>query len=127
MYNIDDTGVLLKPGTSLIIEIGEMIRMPQNVYGMVMPLGALFLRRGVLIASTKIDVAFVGRLKLRLLNTSPNVVRFHIGDKIASAVFFNTEAVSKELPFSREATAVERQLLWATSASVSGFGRSGAR
>lgn len=91
MYGIPDEGIRFDPRASLVVEVAEAIAVPYNMYGLVIPTGSLFLDRGIIIAAAKIEPAFTGKLKLRLVNTTAERQVLKRGTKIASGVFFTTE------------------------------------
>lgn len=91
MVTIDKTGVDLAPGRSVVVEVAESIGIPFNMYGLVIPTGSLFLDQAIIIAAAKIEPAFQGRLKLRLVNNSGERRNIAIGQKVASAIFFATD------------------------------------
>jgi deoxycytidine triphosphate deaminase len=91
MVKIDDTGIELASGRSVVIEVAERIGVPFNMYGLVIPTGSLFLDQGIIIAAAKIEPAFQGKLKLRLVNSSGERRKVVIGQKVASAIFFATD------------------------------------
>jgi len=94
MYEIGSDGLAIARHGSIVVEVAESIKVPHNMYGLVVPTGSLFLDRGVLIAPAKVEPSFHGTLKLRLFNTTGYKHTLKIGDKIASIVFFSTENTS---------------------------------
>ncbi|BBE50681.1 Deoxycytidine triphosphate deaminase [Ferriphaselus amnicola] len=98
-YSISDKGLIRVDGSivvkghgSIVVEVKEEIRVPHNRYGIVLPTGSLFLSRGVLVASAKVEPAFIGKLKLRLFNTTSQKVVLTEGEKLGSVIFFPTES-----------------------------------
>jgi deoxycytidine triphosphate deaminase len=91
MVEIDSIGIDLASGRSVVIEVAERIGVPFNMYGLVIPTGSLFLDQGIIIAAAKIEPAFQGKLKLRLVNSSRERRKVVIGQKVASAIFFATD------------------------------------
>lgn len=91
MYAIEGDTMLLPSGSSAVVEVAECIRVPNNMYGLVMPKGQILLEQGILMASTKIEPSFNGRLRLLLFNTSRTRRTLRKGAVIASAVFYRTE------------------------------------
>jgi dUTPase len=98
MHGIPDDGIRFDPHASLVVEVAEAITVPYNMYGLVIPTGSLFLDRGIIIAAAKIEPAFTGKLKLRLVNTSGERQTLKRGTKIASGVFFTTETTRFQQP-----------------------------
>ncbi|MGZ8284218.1 MAG: dCTP deaminase domain-containing protein [Allosphingosinicella sp.] len=92
-----DEKIEIRRNGSIVVEVAEHIRVPHNMYGIVVPTGSLFLDRGVIIAAAKVEPSFEGRLKLRLVNTTDRKVFLAAGDKVASIIFFATE-VTKHQP-----------------------------
>lgn len=91
METIPDPGILLKAGQSVVVEVNESLRVPHNMYGLVIPTGRLFLDNGIILAAAKIEPSFHDRLKLRLVNVSGERRILQKGQKVASAIFFSTE------------------------------------
>jgi deoxycytidine triphosphate deaminase len=88
---IPDNGINIPGRGSVVVQVREKIKIPHNLYGIILPTGSLFLSSGILIAPAKIEPSFQGYLKLRLFNTTSESHRLKKGDKLASAVFFHTE------------------------------------
>jgi deoxycytidine triphosphate deaminase len=91
MIEIDSDGLTLPPRGSIVVEVAELIGLPFNLYGLVIPTGSLFLDRGIIIAAAKVEPAFKGRLKLRLVNTTAERRPLAKGQKVASVVLFSTD------------------------------------
>lgn len=92
LMEIDDQkGIKIAKKGSVVVEVGEEIKMPHNLYGILVPTGSLFLSKGILIAPSKIEPSFKGKLKLRLFNTSNEVFVLQKKAKLASAIFFSTD------------------------------------
>jgi deoxycytidine triphosphate deaminase len=87
-----DENITLNRHGSIVVEVQEEIRVPHNRYGIVLPTGSLFLSRGILIASAKVEPAFCGKLKLRLFNTTQQRIVLTKGEKLGSLIFFSTES-----------------------------------
>lgn len=118
MYRIsDEQGVSISRHGSIVVEVVQNIRVPHNMYGVVVPTGSLFLDRGIIIAAAKIEPSFNGKLKLRLFNTTSYRHVLRRGDKLASGIFFSTEVtryhaqvekrrllIDKKLPLKRRIT-----------------------
>src|SRR5690606_992918 len=86
---------------SIVVEAAEEIWIPNNRYGILVPTGSMFLSRGILIAPAKIEPAFRGRMKLRLFNTTSKKTIVKKGEKLGSAVFFQTESTEIRTPIQR--------------------------
>lgn len=91
MFAIPREGIDIPVGGSVVVEVAEKIRVPHNMYGLIIPTGRLFLDRGIIIAAAKIEPSFNDRLKLRMVNVSGSKRSIGPGQKIASAIFFSTE------------------------------------
>jgi deoxycytidine triphosphate deaminase len=87
-------GITIRGHSSIVVEVHEEIRIPHNRYGIVLPTGSLFLSRGVLIASAKVEPAFIGKLKLRIFNTTNQKILLRKGEKLGSIIFFSTESTN---------------------------------
>lgn len=91
MQRIALDGLELGRHGSIVVEVAEKIKVPYNMYGIIVPTGSLFLDRGVLIAPAKVEPSYTGKLKLRLFNTTSLKHAIRPGDKLASILFFATE------------------------------------
>ncbi|MDT8759745.1 hypothetical protein MZO42_13665 [Sphingomonas psychrotolerans] len=113
MFGIPTEGIVLKPSSSVVVEVAETITVPFNMYGLVIPTGSLFLDRGIIIAAAKIEPSFSGKLKLRLVNTTGERHRLTPGLKVASAIFYSTEQTRPHPPVQkRVAPSVPQPPLW---------------
>ncbi|SNX58743.1 Deoxycytidine triphosphate deaminase [Nitrosomonas ureae] len=92
LSRISDDGITIPGHGSIVVEVHDEIRVPHNRYGIVLPTGSLFLSRGILIASAKVEPAFVGKLKLRMFNTTSKRISLKKGEKVGSIIFFSTES-----------------------------------
>jgi dUTPase len=110
MYAVEDGRVMLKPNSSIVVEVAEKIQVPFNMYGLIVPTSVTFLEQGIIIGAGKIDPSYCGHLKILLYNTS-NVRRsVTIGKKIASAIFFRTDrTITASLPSPREDVIAKRR------------------
>lgn len=99
---------------SIVVEVGEEIRVPHNRYGIVLPTGSLFLSQGILIASAKVEPAFTGKLKLRLFNTTGKKITLKKGTKLGSIIFFPTESTKIHNPTYRVSEISEIPISWYT-------------
>lgn len=93
--------LIIKGHDSVVVEAAEEIKIPHNRYGLVLPTGSLFLSRGVMVASAKVEPAFDGRLKLRIYNTTNKNVQLTKGEKLGSIIFFSTESTHTQKPINR--------------------------
>ena len=100
LWKIDE-GITVRGRDSIVVEAREFIRVPHNRYGVVLPTGSLFLSRGILVASAKVEPAFMGKLKLRIFNTTNKSVYLKSGEKLGSVVFFSTESTQRHNVISR--------------------------
>ncbi len=129
MVEIDSTGIELASGRSIVIEVAEKIGVPFNMYGLVIPTGSLFLDQGIIIAAAKIEPAFQGKLKLRLVNNSGERRKVVIGQKVASAIFFATDhtmfhgdVTKKSVTVVRTISPYRRLIRWISTNRVSVIG-----
>lgn len=90
LFIIEDEGIIIPPRTSVVVTIKENMKIPNNWFGIVMSTGSLFLQDGIQSPSAKIEPGYSGTLKLRLVNYSTKKVELKKGQKIASAIFFQT-------------------------------------
>jgi deoxycytidine triphosphate deaminase len=103
MYALENDEVALHPKSSVVVEVAEGMRVPNNMYGIVMPKGHILLEQGILMASTKIEPSYDGKLRILVFNTSRRKRTIRKGTVIASAVFFCTEkTLGGEALISRE-------------------------
>lgn len=91
LVKINDA-ITIQGNGSVVIEVAQEIRMPHNNYGVVLSTGKLFLSKGVLIATAKVEPSFEGKLKLRVFNTTKKRVTIQKGEKLGSVIFFQTES-----------------------------------
>ena len=91
MNAIPADGVHLARHGSIVVQVAERIKVPHNMYGLIVPTGSLFLDSGVLIAPAKVEPSYAGHLMLRLFNTTSYKHNLKSGDKLASIIFFSTE------------------------------------
>ncbi|WP_027468460.1 dCTP deaminase domain-containing protein [Deefgea rivuli] len=91
LFQIEES-ITIRGQDSIVVETKERISIPHNRYGIVLPTGSLFLSKGILVASAKIEPAFHGKLQLRIYNTTNRSQKIEKGVKIASAIFFSTES-----------------------------------
>lgn len=91
MYQIPAEGIRIGRHDSVVVEVRETIAVPDNAYGIIVPTGSLFLHRGLIIGAGKIEPNFRGYLKLRLFNTTRKAIVLAPGNKLASAIFLETE------------------------------------
>jgi deoxycytidine triphosphate deaminase len=116
MYAIDKDVLTLRPGKSIVVEVAEHLRVPNNMFGVVMPKGHILLEQGILMASTKIEPSYDGHLRLLLHNSSGVRRTLRRDSVIASAVFFRTErtlegdSLTSREPVSRKPRGMWRSL-----------------
>lgn len=106
MHEITEAGIQILRHGSVVVAAAEEIRVPYNMYGILVPTGSLFLDKGVLIAPAKVEPAFQGNLKLRLFNTTGIKHRLKKGDKLGSVVFFSTETTQFQEPITKKSILV---------------------
>lgn len=91
MYELDKDQFSIKPNTSVVIEVKEIISVPLNLYGIIIPKGSSFLEQGIIITAGKIEPGFSGKLQFLLFNTTNSRRSIKKGASIASAIFFRTD------------------------------------
>ena len=90
MYEVhEDVGIPAK--SSVIIEVNEELRIPNNIYGLIVPKGSLLLDNGILMATTKIEPRYFGKLRILFFNTTNRKKTLNKGSVIASTIFFRTD------------------------------------
>jgi deoxycytidine triphosphate deaminase len=99
---IDSRGVKIGRHDSIVIEVAEDIHVPNNMYGILVPTGSLFLGLGILIAPAKIEPGFSGKLTLRLFNTTAEKYTLKTEQKLGSAIFFATDTTVDHETLKRE-------------------------
>lgn len=107
---IDSEGIHLGRHDSIVVEVAEDMRVPNNMYGLLIPTGSIFLARGILIASAKIEPGFSGKLKLRLFNTTSEKHVLKQGAKLGSALFFATETTVPHPTITRDMQISDRKV-----------------
>ncbi|WP_271460363.1 dCTP deaminase domain-containing protein [Pantoea leporis] len=90
LFLIENEHITIAPRTSVVVTVKESMKIPNNWFGMVMSTGSIFLQDGIQSPSAKIEPGYSGVLKLRLVNYSTKKVELKKGQKIASAIFFQT-------------------------------------
>ncbi len=108
MHRIADEGMHILRHGSVVVTSAEEIRVPHNMYGVLVPTGSLFLDKGILIAPAKVEPAFSGNLKLRLFNTTGLKHTLKRGDKLGSVIFFSTETTEFQKPITKKSVLVSK-------------------
>lgn len=85
-----DNEISISPQASLILEVKEELRIPNNIYGLILPKGTLLLEHGILMASTKIESRYQGKLRILLYNTTKKKKYLKKDDVVGSCIFFKT-------------------------------------
>ena len=91
LFMIEGETISIKPRSSVVVSIRENISIPNNMFGLVISTGSIFLQHGVQSPTAKIEPGYSGVLVLRLVNYSDSVVTIKKGQKIASMIFLRTE------------------------------------
>lgn len=91
LFLIEGDSILIKPRSSVVVSIREKINVPNNMFGLVISTGSIFLQHGVQSPAAKIEPGYEGSLILRLVNYSDISVTIKKRAKIASVIFFRTE------------------------------------
>jgi len=108
MHKIADEGMRILRHGSVVVTASENIRVPHNMYGVLVPTGSLFLDKGILIAPAKVEPSFSGNLKLRLFNTTAFKHTLRKGDKLGSVIFFSTETTQFQKPVTKSSVLISR-------------------
>ncbi|MCE9873995.1 hypothetical protein LZ667_21785 [Hafnia alvei] len=91
LFLIEGDSITIKPKSSVVVSIREKIIVPNNMFGLVISTGSIFLQHGVQSPAAKVEPGYDGILILRLVNYSDISVSIKKGAKIASVIFFRTE------------------------------------
>jgi deoxycytidine triphosphate deaminase len=83
--------VVLHPRSCILIQTKEVLKMPNNVFGLLATKGGMA-AKGVIIANTKLDPLFDGHLNIPVFNVSGRRVTLKKGQKFCSISFWNTES-----------------------------------
>lgn len=110
MHKIADDGMQILRHGSVVVTAAENIRVPHNMYGVLVPTGSLFLDKGILIAPAKVEPSFSGYLKLRLFNTTALKYCLKKGDKLGSVIFFSTETTKFQKPVTKDSVLVNKPI-----------------
>lgn len=108
MHKISAEGMRILRHGSIVVTAAENIRVPHNMYGILVPTGSLFLDKGILIAPAKVEPSFSGNLKLRLFNTTALKHILKTGDKLGSVIFFSTETTQFQNPVTKNSVLVSK-------------------
>lgn len=108
MHAIGDEGMRIQRHESIVVTAAENIRVPHNMYGVLVPTGSLFLDKGILIAPAKVEPSFTGTLKLRLFNTTAFKHTLKKGDKLGSVIFFSTETTQFQKPVTKNSILISK-------------------
>lgn len=110
MHKISEEGMCILRHGSIVVTAAENIRVPHNMYGVLVPTGSLFLDKGILIAPAKVEPSFSGNLKLRLFNTTALKYTLKKGDKLGSVIFFSTETTQFQDPVTKNSVLVSKPI-----------------
>ncbi|MBV7417174.1 hypothetical protein KW830_01755 [Comamonas sp. CMM03] len=108
MHKISEEGMRILRHGSIVVTAAEEIRIPHNMYGVLLPTGSLFLDKGILIAPAKVEPSFSGNLKLRLFNTTALKYTLKKGEKLGSVIFFSTETTQFQSPVTKNSVLVSK-------------------
>lgn len=110
MYSFNGNTATLKPNCSIVIEVAEEIKVPFNVFGIIVPTGRAFLEQGIILGAGKIEPSYEGKLKVLLYNASKSKRELAPGTKLASAIFFRTDrTISAKLPGSASGVNIKKK------------------
>ena len=83
--------VEIHPGSSVLIQTAESIRMPNDAFGLLATKGSTG-AKGIVTANTKLDPLFDGNLNIPVFNVSGRPVKLKKGQPFCSISFWTTEA-----------------------------------
>lgn len=113
LFQIEKDEIVIRSRQSVVVLVDEYIKVPNNKFGIVLSTGSLFLQKGVLIPSAKVEPGYSGRLKLRIVNTSSSKITIRVGEKLASVVFFATDNTPSHIEaIESEATNIPKINFW---------------
>lgn len=110
MNSISESGILLGRHGSIVVEAAEFMKVPHNLYGILVPTGSLFLDKGILIAPAKVEPSFTGNLKLRMFNTTSLKHTLKKGDKLGSVIFFGTETTRYQAEVTKKGVLIPTEI-----------------
>ena len=93
--NIKDD-ITIHPGSCILLQTKEELNMPNNVFGLLSTKGRLG-AKGVVVANTKLDPLFAGKLNIPVFNVGNKKVTLKKGSKYCSISFWPTEHPVKGL------------------------------
>ena len=88
-YTLDENGIKVKPGESVVVYTKEHIRTPFNVFGLVTG-KCKYIYQGCMIASGKIDPGFDGNLKICFYNGGKSSVILQPNEPFCTVFFIDT-------------------------------------
>ncbi len=83
---VKDGAVILPAGTTGLAKAVEHIKMPPNVYGLVIA-KSTYARCGMTLNATKMVPGWEGDLVLEISNMTPRPAKLYVGEGIASVIF----------------------------------------
>lgn len=87
--NINDS-ITINPGSCILVQTRESLSMPNNAFGLLSTKGSLG-AKGIVIANTKLDPLFEGKLNIPVFNVGNKKVVLKRGSKYCSISFWPTE------------------------------------
>jgi dCTP deaminase len=90
-YSIEESGLVVRPHTCIVIEVANRIALPHNVMGIVTGKGR-YIFKSAMISTGKIDPGFDGRLRIGFFNASKQPIHLKKGDKFCTCCFLSTES-----------------------------------
>ena len=88
-YTLDENGIKVKSGESVVVYTKEHIRTPFNVFGLVTGKGK-YIYQGCMVASGKIDPGFDGHLKICFYNGGKRSVILRQNEPFCTVFFIDT-------------------------------------
>ncbi len=83
--------VEIHPGSSVLIQTAESIRMPNDAFGLLATKGSIG-AKGIVTANTKLDPLFDGTLNIPVFNVGGRPVKLRKGQAFCSISFWITES-----------------------------------
>ncbi len=99
MIQIPPNGFVLHPGKGVTVETDEFVRLPLNVFGLILAKGRLAFKQALLVPATKIDPNFAGKLRLFLFNISGTAYTIKAGDNVACVLFLPVSHTPDQAPY----------------------------
>ncbi len=83
--------ITVHPGTCVIIQTAEAVKMPNNAFGLLATKGSTG-AKGIITANTKLDPLFDGNLNIPVFNAGDRKIELKKGQSFCSISFWETES-----------------------------------